>query len=204
MNDPHRTPRRLPEWLLEAVFIVVSVLLAFAVDEYRQSRADREQARRVIASLDAELTHNLAAVEPYLAVHTAWADTLDKTVDDQRVETGLDAYIRTRPVLPVGSVAEFPVEVRRGAWDAALSTGALRLIDYELVAALSGIYETQKFYGETINRVVGAATSPTAFDPSSRKLSVRQITLDMGSLVFAERLLLDLYRKHLPSVRAAP
>ena len=93
--------------------------------------------------------------------------------------------------------------MRRGAWDAALSTGALRLIDYDVVAALSEIYQVQTFYGETINRLVSAATSTTAFDPASRALSARQMSVDMDSVTFAEQLLLALYKKHLPAVRAA-
>lgn len=190
-------------WLLEGLFIVASVGLAFGVAEYRESRANRELAGLVLRSIQAELEHNLSQVEPYLEVHRVWTDALQHTDASNGAQTGFDMYVGLRPPLPKGSVAEFPVEVRRGAWDAALSTGALRLIDYDVVAALSQIYQVQTFYGERIERVVSAATSTTAFDPASRSLAVKQLAVTMGSCFFAEQLLLNLYKQHLPAIRSA-
>jgi hypothetical protein len=39
-----RLKRRLPEALFEGVFVVFAVLIALGVDEYREGRAEREQA----------------------------------------------------------------------------------------------------------------------------------------------------------------
>jgi hypothetical protein len=190
-------------WLLEGLFIVVSVGLAFGVGEYREYRSNRELAARVLRSLQSEVEYNLREIEPYLAMHRAWADALERADTAKGNQSGLDAYGALRPPLPSGNQAEFPTEVRRGAWDAALSTGALRLIDYDVVAALSEIYQVQTFYGESINRLIGAATSISAFDPASRSLSVRQLSVNMGTVAFADQLLVGLYKQHLPALRAA-
>ena len=99
--------------------------------------------------------------------------------------------------------AEFPLEVRRGAWDAALSTGALRFIDYDVVAALSHIYQIQSFYGDGINRIVAAVTATPAFEPTSRTLVARQLAADMQTLIFAEETLMEAYKRNLPAIQKA-
>lgn len=191
-------------WLLEGAFIVLSVGLAFGVAEFRERHANSELAARILRSLQAEVEHNLAEVEPFLPFHLQWMAALEKAAgSSDSGQTGIDVYLGVRPPYPRPGAVEYPTEVRRGAWDGALTTGALRLLDYDVVAALSEIYQVQNFYGDQIERVVNAATSTTAFEPGSRRVSVRQLALDMNTLTFAEKLLLDLYKKHLPAVRRA-
>jgi hypothetical protein len=50
--------------------------------------------------------------------------------------------LTTRPHLPPKIRTNVPL-FRRAAWDTALSTGALRLMDYDLAAGLSEIYGMQ-------------------------------------------------------------
>jgi hypothetical protein len=197
-----KTRKTLPDWLREGLFIVASIAMAFGVDEFRERRATNELVARVLTNLEAELQHNLAEVEPFLDIHRRWAAALERANPAKGNQSGLDVYISVRPPLPEGRV-EFPTQVRRGGWDAAVSTGALRFIDYDLVAALSEVYQVQQFYGDTIERLVAAVTAPPAFDPAAAVLSVRQLALDMNGVVFAEQMLVDLYRKHLPAIRAA-
>ena len=66
-----RAGRVVGPWLLEGIFIVVSVLLGFAAAQYGEDRDNRQLAHRALSSLQTELEFNLAAVEPYPAFHTA-------------------------------------------------------------------------------------------------------------------------------------
>ena len=111
--------------------------------------------------------------------------------------------MRTRPPFPLKNDAEFPLEVRRGAWDAALSTGALRLIDYDIVASLSHIYQLQTFYSEGVSRMVAAVSSTPSFDPASRNLVAQQLAADLGSVIFAEQTLMRAYQESLPGLQKA-
>jgi hypothetical protein len=85
-------------WLFEGVLIVASVLLAFAVDEYRETRANRELAVRVLNGLQTEIEHNLSTLERHLKLHRRWMGALNKWLqaDGQSTEassraTGLRA-----------------------------------------------------------------------------------------------------------------
>ncbi len=201
----------LAHWLLEGVFITASVLLAFGVGQYREHRQDRELSEHVLRSVKAEVEHNLAALEPYEKMHREWADNLLKAASIKgsapKAETpddiGFLVFLHTRPKLPENAYSNFP-SLRRGAWDAALSTGALKLIDYDLVATLSEIYQRQELLSSTVeNRMGASGLSSIAFDPASRMVSVRQLWLTMADVVSIEKTLQDQYREHLSAIRAA-
>ena len=190
-------------WLLEGVFIVLSVALGFGVAEYRESRANHELAARVLRSLQTEIEHNLATLEPFAPIHRVWAEALDKADVSKGTQTGLDMFFATRPNLPAGAKSSFAF-LRRSAWDAALSGGTLRLIDYDVAAALSDIYVTQEIATGNVGRLVSGAFSSTAtFESSSRAASVRLLWLTMADIQSSEATLIDLYKRHLPAIRAA-
>jgi hypothetical protein len=206
MDAPPDVPpdrKLVPDWLREGLFIVVSIGLAFAVDEFRESRGNRDLEGRALRSVAAELEHNLAQIGPFVDIHRRWAEALAQANTSQDRQNALDVYVAVRPRLPEGARANFPTHVRRVAWDAALSTGALRFIDYDLVAAVSEVYAMQDYYGDTAKLLGGVVTGGPAMDPAASAIAVRQMTVVMREVVFAEELLVDLYRRQLPVVQAA-
>ena len=88
------------------------------------------------------------------------------------------------------------------AWDTALSTGALRLVDYDLAAGLSEIYQMQDHFKINLEKV--GLSSTDWFDPVARDAATRKQYMAMVELLHDERqLLLPLYRKYLPPIAAA-
>ena len=197
MPKPGKT---VAHWLLEGLFIVISVTLGFGVAQYRESRANRELAARVLNSLQAEVEHNLATLEPFVPRHLTWMEALQKADVSKSTQNGFDVFMATRPA---GGDLNFPF-LRRSAWDAAVSGGTMRLIDYDVAAALSDIYVTQAVVTANVDRLANGAFSSTAtFEPASRAASVRLLWLTMADIQFSEATLLDLYRRHLSAIRAA-
>ena len=187
-------------WLAEGMLIVVSVLLGFAVSQYGADRADRALASKALASLQSELEFNLAMVRPYVDFHRAHLDQLQKADAVAGDESGYQLFLRLRPALPKDAAADVPL-VRRAAWDAAASSGALRLIDYDLIAQLSAVYQMQDHLGNAIGRVPIA--SKEFFDPRDRLATLRQTEAAVGEILWAERTLVELYDKALPAIRSA-
>ena len=206
MERPAQVPgsgKSAGRWLFEALLIVVSVVLGFAVTQYRESRANRELAERVLKGLQTEIERNLALVEPQEALHRRWLVALNTALDAEprKGETARDVFIATWPDFkPTDIKAPFPLP-RRGAWDAALSTGALRLIDYDVVAGLSEIYQWQQSLESAVERLPYSET--TFFDPASRTPSVLQLAFQINGIELTEGFLLDAYRRNLPAIRAA-
>jgi len=201
--------KTLGHWLLEGLFIVISVALGFWVAQVREERQGHELAARVLRGLEAEVRHNLATLEPFIEIQTKWLDAMAKlgTATDRHTDfpvcptssTACGVFFASRPDL--GDLrTSFPI-FRQAAWDTALSTGALRLMDYDLVAGLSEIYQRQDLFKSNLEKV--GLSSTDWFDPASRDAAVRKMAMAIVELQYDEQqLLLPLYRKYLPLIAA--
>ncbi len=193
---PGRKPLR---WLLEGTFIVVSVLLGFSLTEYGEYRRERALAARVIASIQAEMEHNHATLELFVPIHRTWQEALAQQDPAQGTGSAIDVLFATRPPLPSGMQSNVPLP-RHAAWDTALSTGALRLIDYDLAAGLSEIYAMQEYATGTFTKPFA---EPAFFDAASRSATIRLTQTMMRELLVSEERLLELYDNYLPVIRAS-
>jgi hypothetical protein len=192
--------RTLPHWLLEGLFIVISVALGFAVAQFGERRSNRELAARMLASLQSEVEANLVMLEPYVPIHRQWAQGLAKQSAADANGSGFDAFMAARPEMPAGTTTNVPI-LRRAAWDAALSTGALRLVDYDLAAGLSEIYGMQDYAAQTFGRI--PFSDMEFFEPAGRLAAIGLMQMSLNEMVWVEGRLLALYRQHLPAIRAA-
>ena len=198
-----RAGRPLPAWLLEGIFIVVSVLLGFAVAQCGEHRNNRELAMRALTSLQAEIEHNRLVLAPLVPIHRASVQALDRADTSTSQRSALDIFFAQRPRLPRGTQSPFPF-LRRSAWDAALSGGALRFIDYDVAADLAEIYRVQEIATDNVDRLAkGPLSSAATFDPASRAPSVRLLWMTLLDIQSAEEILWNPYEKHLPSIRSA-
>lgn len=128
--------RWLPRALFEAGLIVLSVLLAFAVDEWRQTRARRERASHALAAIRAELDSNRVLVQRARVHHRAVADTVARYV-------AAGAPVPQRVYF--GGMFN-PAYVLGVAWQSARDGGTLGELPYPLVLRLSRVYERQAQY----------------------------------------------------------
>jgi hypothetical protein len=193
------TGRRPIHWLLEGVFIVLSVVLGFGISEFGESRDERELAVRMLASIRTEVEYNRGALAPYIPIHRKWHQALGSEDPSSGTGSAIDVLFATRPQLPADITVNIPL-LRHAAWDTALSTGTLRLIGYDLAAALSEIYGMQEYAGASFSRLF---SDPSVFDPSRRSATIRWTQTMMQEMTWAEETLLALYDKYLPSLRAA-
>lgn len=192
--------RPLIHWLLEGLLIVISVALGFWLAQLGESRENQALAERVLEGLQAELEYNLAITEPQITHHRKWIVALERSDATSRGKTGFEVFLATRPDLPADIRTNFPI-VRRAAWDAALSTGALRLIDYDLAAGLSEIYGMQEYLGTVVGRIPFSSSS--FFEPGSLAASTQQVRSAMQEAAWAEETLVGLYRQQLAVIRDA-
>lgn len=195
---PPSTDRRPIHWLLEGIFIVVSVLLGFGINEFGEYRRERGLAARMLASIQSEVDYNRAAVSAFIPIHRAWRDALQKQSTSVQAGSGIDVLLETRPQLSPEMRTNIPL-LRRAAWDTALSTGSLRLIDYDLAAGLSEMYGMQDYAASAFSKLF---SEPSFFDPSARASMIRVAQTSMQEMTWAEETLLALYDKHLPAIRA--
>jgi hypothetical protein len=124
LSDRVRT--RIP-WLqlaIESVLVVLSVLLALALNAWYDAAQDRAKAERALQGIHGELAQLEDRLEPRIALHAALVDTL-----------------RSDSLSFAGDFPGFNfVGPSSEAWQAAQQTGAVGLMDYDVVAPISQAY----------------------------------------------------------------
>ena len=126
--------KKLPWRLLtiEAALVVFSVLLALALNSWRESRSHQQLAQRALKGIVEEVESNCARIQ---SVHTYYQDV----TEDGRKPGGLQIGF-----------------IRNQAWDAAKTIGAGPYLDYEVVAKIEDIYSWQSDHRSLVKSYVTA------------------------------------------------
>ncbi len=129
------------KWLLkglvESVFVVGSILMALAVDEWSQNREYAELADQSLGIFEREILQNQARLADVAPYHQGIRDLLGQMrlvtdpVDLRSIMEGLD-----------------PPVLLSTAWETALATGALTHMEFEVVSALSLTYSIQEGFSD--------------------------------------------------------
>lgn len=150
---PHKnTSVWLSRVVFESALITISIVVALALDEWRDNRQDQEIVERAIVNFLAEVRQNKARVEDSAPFNSGLRDVLAR-----RYASG-----------EIGSVSEFvstvesyaPEVLQVTAWETALATGALAKMDYDVVSAMSLTYSLQTRYQQAVQVGVANLTSP--------------------------------------------
>lgn len=124
--------------IVESVFVVGSILLALAVDEWAQDQEYAELADQSLGIFEREIRRNRESVIDGMPYHTGIRDFLG----GMRVETSAPAEL--------ASIMEglTPPVLLNTAWETSLATGALTHMEFEVVSALSLTYSIQETFSD--------------------------------------------------------
>lgn len=160
--------RAISEWLprvmFESMLIVVSILFALYLDEWRDDRQDAENIEDALAYFVSEIQQNRARVEDAAPFNQGLRHVLSRRQEVRAIE----------------SVATFinifesynPVVLQSTAWETAIATGALAKMDYKLVSALSLTYSLQNRYQQVSQNGMAEMTSPQNLSQEKLDLAV--------------------------------
>jgi hypothetical protein len=188
-----RASRTAARFGFESVLIILSVLVGLALNDWRERRAERGRAAAAVANFRRELGENLVDLERRQPKHAAFAQRLREDAEQDRPsETAFSSF---RRLLPPGGLDNAPL--RDAAWETALSTGALRLLDYERAALLSETYLVQRAITHTVHRLSDRFMMPENFDPALRRPMLQTHSMLFVELSGQESYLVDIYQKTL-------
>ncbi len=160
--------RAISEWLprvmFESMLIVVSILFALYLDEWRDDRQDAENIEHALANFVSEIQQNRARVEDAAPFNQGLRHVLSRRQEVRAIE----------------SVATFvnifesynPVVLQSTAWETAIATGSLVKMDYNLVSALSLTYSLQNRYQQVSRNGMAEMTSPQNLSQDKLDLAV--------------------------------
>jgi len=138
---------------VEAASIVLAVLLALAVDEWREDRSHQELADSAIRNIVIELKSNQELLG---LIHVNNVETLK--IMDESSEQGQedDEQNEGRNFIP-------GIQLIDTAWEALMSTGTSAYIDYDTILSLSATYSMQRVYKDTGWKMTSAAMNVAAY-----------------------------------------
>lgn len=166
----------LSKALFESALIVFSILLALAINEWKENRDHERLARQALENFEREIQENSSRVERGIPYHSHLLEAFKKSRSVSEIPgwQGIDA-----PIL------------QDTAWQTALATNALGQIRYDTVSALSRVYTSQKSFEKTSEDVTATLVAQGLSDG---------VAGQMNDLLIAERGLRDAYRRALQRI----
>lgn len=181
----------LAQALVESFFVVISIILALAVDEWRDNRAFEQLAFQSLGIFEREIHQNQARLEDAVPFHTGIRDLLAQSLN------GDGASVDLRSIM---EGVETPV-ILNTAWQTALATGALTHMDVELVSDLSLTYSIQERFTGGNDRDRPRTVDIESLSGRGKREQLRAAYDYMADLTRGETDLLTVYGQALQLIR---
>lgn len=161
-----RKPAWLAEVIVQSIAVMVSILLALWVDQWKQRRATRELATESMSNFATEIRQNQARLDDVLPYHEGLRSML------KQVEKSHSIHTQAEFQNAVGIDGLRPPSLLQTAWQTAVATGALTDLDYPTVSALSLTYTLQDRFREDSRAGFQAVMQASDFRPGAAETAV--------------------------------
>ena len=171
--------------MFESALIVVSILVALGLDEWREDREVQETIQHALSSFLSEIQRNQVKVEGNMPFNQGLRMVMAQHYRNSDIES-VDEFVNMIETYDA-------VILQATAWETALATGALAKMDYDLVSALSLTYNLQSRY-QALNRDgMAELTSPQNLAGDKLDLAVRNSIRYLDTVIRMEAELSDTY-----------
>lgn len=169
-----RLAARLPEIIIESTFVLIAVVLAFAVEEWREERELDKIAQEARRAIVAEVQHNRDELLESRPGIEASVDSLDAAL----------STVAADPASLRGLDVKFELALlSSAAWRSAQSMEAARRMDYAWMLQVARAYELQTMYEQAQWAAVEANLAfRVAADDAARVAAARTLHARIASL----------------------
>jgi hypothetical protein len=188
------TPKSLNDSIrvivIEVISIVLGVLLALAVNEWRANRANTIEAESAMQNVLNELISNQKTLHVIHENNSATVQSMSKDGEDNEESKFIPG-----------------LQLKSSSWETLLSTGTSNFVDYDMILLLSDTYSIQKIYIQTGQMLTESAMHMAAYavvekkDIDNSQFS-KQFYDYLNMLVKVEEELLKSYEKSIALIRA--
>jgi hypothetical protein len=175
-----RRPAWLAEVAVQSVMIVLSILLALWVDQWKQQRSERRLATASLVNFLQEVEQNQARLDDILPYHKGVRSVLSGLEASHSVRTPADFQSA------VGVDGLRPPFLLATAWQTAVATGALTHIDYETVSALSLTYTLQDRFREEGRSGMQGVLQASNFPPGHAEQAIHSADIYLRETIANE------------------
>jgi len=137
--------KRIPDILLESLFVVVALLGALALDEWREDKERQELADRAQIAILQEMEDNQKQLDAKRPKHKEMLEILTKS---------LEAYEKQGEKEPDFDFNYSMAILTSAAWDTARMTQSAQFMSFEDVSDYSKIYTFQELFLENQEKLI--------------------------------------------------
>jgi hypothetical protein len=185
----------LPRVLFESFLIVISILVALALDEWRETRENDQTVRQALLNFHSEIGQNRSRIEDATPFNQGLLNVLQMRYQEGDVDS-VDEFVNM-----VESYT--PAVLQSTAWETALATGSLAKMDYNLVSALSLTYSLQGRYQAATRTGMDDLMSPQNLSPNQMNLAVFNSVRYLSDTTGMEAELVAVYNEASAVIRSA-
>lgn len=180
------------QFLLEAVLIIFSVLLALFLNEYR-TRIKEDQARQhAEENLVQEINRNREIMVEYIPYHQQLLDTIRAVIRSDSLIRAINTPFGPdlSSLAPRGLMQEFP---NNAAWETIKTQNLVTGVNYDLIYSLTDVYHQQERTIQILDGIVSLVLSREALNADAAKETLLLLYSQLGELIGRERLLKEKY-----------
>jgi hypothetical protein len=193
--EPNTNPIWLPQVMFESALIVVSILVALGLDEWREKREDADLVLNSLSTFLIEIQQNSIRIEDAAPFDLGLRQVLQSHYRKNDIET-VDEFVSM-----VESYS--PAALQSTGWDTALATGSLAKMEYTVVTALSLTYSLQDRYQLITHSGINDLTSPQNLSDDKLKLALYNSVRYLDSVTRLETELTITYAEAVSVIRSA-
>lgn len=186
-----------PSWLLrvllESFFIMVSILMALAVENWRESRQNRKLAQQSLQIFEREIRQNLATIEDNVLYHTGLRNVVAEAVADPAEAADMRSIVEGLR----------PVRLTNTAWQTTSASGGITHINVETIWQLSLAYSFQERFRQQTLAAPPVFSFAAQTDPAERERIVRSTFNYLNELVTLEQDLRAAYQQAIQIIAAS-
>lgn len=189
--------KSLPTFAIESLLIVFSILLAFFVNEWRETRSQKMRTAQALHNIETELSKNLESLESVLPYHNKIKIKLNALRTDPQTNAQPQSLFKlTLQAAPKSLMA--PV-LQNTAWETARATNALSQLDYDVIHKLATVYQTKKRgIDQTIPIIHNTVFNANSFDKSINPLpSLQHLFILISDMINQEKTLIHMHKEML-------
>jgi len=178
---------------IEALLIVFSVLLALFLNDRWQTSRETEAGRRQLEGIRSELEENRRIVESWLKRHAEIAERVAalRAAGSDRKLVVINHQLQLDVVFGQSLIDSM---LRSPSWEAAKTTGLVRMFQPELVNRLADVYSMQEEGPmRSLERIAGLLFDRASHDEAQVEQTLVLLEIHLGELIGQEHLLLASY-----------
>ncbi|WP_286262051.1 hypothetical protein [Thalassotalea atypica] len=141
----YKFAERVPDILLESFFIVVALLLALALDQWRDEQKGLELAKNAKSAIYAELTDNKQKLDDKIIAHEKILEAINsyiKKVDEKESNANELEFEYTM------------VLISSSAWNSAKMTQVVQSFSFKEITSFSQMYQMQDLYLSNQDKII--------------------------------------------------